>query len=607
MFRKIVEARKGAIVSKAARISERPQPQYGSDVIVDLLKAFEIEYISVNPGATFRGLHDSLVNYGGNHMPEMILCPHEEMTVALAHGYARAKGKPMASAVHNIVGLQHAAMAIYNAWCDRLPVIVLGGTGPMDTAQRRPWIDWVHTAQVQGNLVRDFVKWDDQPGSVEAVADSFIRAYRLATTDPMGPVYLCYDSEVQEKKLNGEVPFPSLDRYAASLPMQTPEEGFEKTVKWLVEAKTPIIIADWVGRREAGFKALAELTELLAIPVLDQFGRLNFAINHPLNLTGMQEKVLGQADVVLVLDVPDLEGSVSKRVQEKGSRRPIPLLSPSARIINVGLDDLLVRAWSHDFNKLREADLSIMADTSVFLPELVRRLKGEKEALKRREADIEKRREQWSKLHAERDEAMAREARSKWDEKPIATTRLYSQLAEVLKNEDWMLTNGTSSGKENFYLGAKKFNQVLGKYKGGGLGYGLPASLGAALAMKGSGKLCVDLQPDGDLLFTISALWTAAHYQIPLLIVVCSNRSYYNDEEHQERMAHLRGRPVENKVIGIRIEDPAVDFAANARSYGVWGVGPITEPKDLAKALSEAVQVVKEGKPALVDVVVQMR
>ncbi len=594
-------------MSKAARITEKPRAEYGSDVVVGVMKAFEIEYIAINPGATFRGLHDSLVNYGGNHMPEIILCNHEEITVALAHGYARAKGKPMAAAVHNIVGLQHAAMAIYNAWCDRLPVIVLGGTGPMDTAQRRPWIDWVHTALVQGNLVRDFVKWDDQPGSVEAVPDSFIRAYRLATTDPMGPVYICYDSEVQEKKLSGEVPFPSVDRYPAPLPVQAPEEGFEKTIRWLLEAKAPVIIADWVGRREAGFKGLLELAELLAIPVFDQFGRFNFPVDHPLNLTGMQEKVLGQADLVVVLDVPDLEGGITQRAQEKGRRRPIPLLSSSAKIINVGLDDLLVRAWSHDFNKLREADLSVLADTSVFLPELVRRLKDEKGELKKRDADIEKRRGQWAKLHAEREEAQAKQTKAKWDEKPISTSRLYSEMAEFLKNEDWVLTNGTSSGKENLFLHASKFNQILGKYKGGGLGYGLPASLGAALAHKGSGKLCVDLQPDGDFLFTISGLWTAAHHKIPLLIVVCSNRSYYNDEEHQERMAVLRGRPVENKTVGIRIENPAVDFAANARSYGVWSTGPVTEPKDLGKALRDALKVVKEGRPALVDVVCQMR
>ena len=593
-------------MAKAQKISEKPRAEWGSDVIVDLLKAFEIEYVAINPGATFRGLHDSLVNYGGNHAPEIVLCTHEEIAVALAHGYARAKGKPMGAVVHNVVGLQHASMAIYNAWADRLPVIVMGGTGPMDTANRRPWIDWVHTALVQGNLVRDFVKWDDQPGSVEAVPESFVRAYRLATTEPMGPVYICYDGEVQEKKLDGEIAY-SLDRYPAPLPLQAPEEGFEKTIRWLLEAKRPVILADSVGRKEAGFNALGELAELLAAPVLDQLWRFNFPVHNPLNLSGMHAKVIPQADLVLALDVSDLEGGVTQRAQEKGRRRPVELLSPSTKIINVGLDDLLVRAWSTDFNKLRQADLMIMADTAVFLPELVRRLKSEKERLSKLGEDIHSRRAQWAKLYEEKVAAREKETKTKWDEKPIAMSRLYVELAEALKNEDWVLTNGSSQGKENSYLPAMKFNQILGKYKGGGLGYGLPASLGAALAHKGSGKFCVDLQPDGCLLFTVSSLWTAVHHKIPLLIVVCSNRSYYNDEEHQERVAEVRGRPVENKTIGIRIEEPEVDFGAMARTYGCWGAGPITEPKDLIKTLREAVKVVKEGKPALVDVVCQMR
>ena len=593
-------------MAKAQKISEKPRAEWGSDVIVDLLKAFEIEYVAINPGATFRGLHDSLVNYGGNHAPEIVLCTHEEIAVALAHGYARAKGKPMGAVVHNVVGLQHASMAIYNAWADRLPVIVMGGTGPMDTANRRPWIDWVHTALVQGNLVRDFVKWDDQPGSVEAVPESFVRAYRLATTEPMGPVYICYDGEVQEKKLDGEIAY-SLDRYPAPLPLQAPEEGFEKTIRWLLEAKRPVILADSVGRKEAGFNALGELAELLAAPVLDQLWRFNFPVHNPLNLSGMHAKVIPQADLVLALDVSDLEGGVTQRAQEKGRRRPVELLSPSTKIINVGLDDLLVRAWSTDFNKLRQADLMIMADTAVFLPELVRRLKAEKERLSKLSEDTQSRRAQWAKLYEEKVAAREKETKTKWDEKPIAMSRLYVELAEALKNEDWVLTNGSSQGKENSYLPAMKFNQILGKYKGGGLGYGLPASLGAALAHKGSGKFCVDLQPDGCLLFTVSSLWTAVHHKIPLLIVVCSNRSYYNDEEHQERVAEVRGRPVENKTIGIRIEEPEVDFGAMARTYGCWGAGPITEPKDLIKTLREAVKVVKEGKPALVDVVCQMR
>jgi acetolactate synthase I/II/III large subunit len=585
---------------------EKPRAEWGSDVVVDLLKAFEFEYIALNPGATFRGLHDSLVNYGGNHAPEIILCNHEEICVALAHGYARAKGRPMAAAVHNIVGLQHASMAIYNAWADRLPVIVLGGTGPMDSANRRPWIDWVHTANVQGNLVRDFVKWDDQPGSVEAVPDSFIRAYRLATTDPQGPVYICYDADVQEKRLDGEVTFPSLDRYPASLPLQTPEEGFEKTIRWLLEAKKPVMLADWVGRREAGFKALGELAEMLGAPVLDQFGRFNFPVQHPLNLTGQSDKVIPQADLILALDVPDLEGATARRAQERANRRATSLISAGAKIINVNLDDLLVRAWATDFNKLREADLMVTADTSVFLPEVVRRLKAEKKLGELRD-DIALRRADWEKIYQDKRAGLEKELKAKWDQKPVSMTRIYAEINEALKGEDWVLTNGTSQSKENYYLPAAKFNQILGKYKGGGLGYGLPASLGAALAHKGSGKFCLNIQPDGDLLFTVSALWTAVHHQIPLLTIVCSNRSYFNDEEHQERIALVRNRPVENKTIGIRIEDPNVDFGAMARTYGCWGAGPITEPKDLIKTLREAVKVVKSGKPALVDVVCQMR
>ena len=594
-------------MSKTARVAEKPRPEWGSDVIVEMLKAFEIEYVSLNPGSSYRGLHDSLINYGGNLMPEVILCPHEEIAVGVAHGYARAKGKPMAAAVHNVVGLQHASMAIYNAWCDRLPVIVLGGTGPNDTVHRRPRIDWVHTAVVQGNLVRDFVKWDDQPASVEAIPESFIRAYRLATTDPMGPVYVCYDADVQEKKLNGDTYLPSLDRYPAPLPMQAPEEGLEKTVRWLLEAKRPVIITDWVGRNEAGFRSLRDLAELLAIPVFDQNGRFNFPCQHPLNLTGMTSTALPQADLILALDVPDLEGSVSRRVQEKGQRGIVNSLPSGAKIINVALDDLLVRAWSQEFNRLRQADLSMLADTSIFLPELVRRLREEKTTLAKINVEVGKRRAEWLKIHDGRNNARDEQTKANWDNKPIALSRVFTELNAVLKNEDWVYTNSTRYGVENLYFDADKFNQMLGRYKGGGLGYGLPASLGAALALKNRRKICVDFQPDGDLLFTLSGLWTASHYSIPLLIVVFSNRSYFNDEEHQERMAHLRGRPVENKIYGIRIEEPEVDFATTARSFGIWSTGPVTEPGDLPKALGNALKVVKDGKPALVDVVCEMR
>ena len=176
--------------------------KYGSDLIVDLMHKYGIPFVSLNPGATFRGLHDSIVNYAGNN-PEMILCQHEKIAVQIAHGYARATGKPMVAIAHDTVGLLHATNAIYYAYLDRAPIIVMGATGPMDTTRRRPGIDWIHTTVHQGQVVRDYVKWDRQPDNAQEIIDSFARGYRVATQEPQGPVYLCYDALLQENPLDG--------------------------------------------------------------------------------------------------------------------------------------------------------------------------------------------------------------------------------------------------------------------------------------------------------------------------------------------------------------------------------------------------------------------
>src|SRR5215212_9130011 len=207
--------------------------EYGSDVVVVMLRALGIDYAAANPGASWRGLHDSMVNFGDG-TPEMLLTCHEEIAVAMAHGYARAAGKPMAAITHNIVGLQHATMAIFNAWCDRVPLIVLGGTGPMDTRQRRPWIDWVHTALVQGNQVRDYVKWDDQPSSIEAIPESLLRAYRIAMTEPRGPVYVCLDAGIQEQRVTGAIRIPDVSKYAPPAPPGPNPESIREAARLLV-------------------------------------------------------------------------------------------------------------------------------------------------------------------------------------------------------------------------------------------------------------------------------------------------------------------------------------------------------------------------------------
>ncbi|MBI2954806.1 MAG: thiamine pyrophosphate-binding protein [Chloroflexi bacterium] len=562
------------------------------------MKALGIEYAALSPGATFRGIHDSIVNYGGNHTPEVIECCHEEISVAIAHGYAKAAGKPMVAITHNIVGLQHASMAIFNAWCDRVPLIVLGGTGPMDTSRRRPWIDWIHTALVQGNQVRDYVKWDDQPYSMAAVPDSFIRAYRIAVTEPSGPVYLCYDADLQEGKLTEPVEIPDINRLAPPAPLPPNPEALRRAAELLAAAEHPVILAGAMGRNAAAVRHLIELAELLGAPVIDRGQRFNFPNTHPLDLTGNDGGVLRAADVVLALDVPDLYGALGG--VDKATRRFAYSVKPDTKIVHITLNDLLVRSWAEDYHKLQPVDVLIAADTALSLPQLVAECRSIG-------FDESKRRARFEAAKAEHDALRALwqgRAREAAGEAPISPAKLAADVWDVIKDEDWVLANGTLDGWARRLWDWKEPYQYIGTGGGGGLGYSIGAALGAALAYRDTNKLCVDLQADGDFLMCSSALWTAAHHRLPLLIVMNNNRSYYNSEDHQRKVARSRGRDDSRAGIGTVLEDPAVDFAGLARSFGLYAEGPIERPDDIGPALRRAVAAIKERQTAaLVDVV----
>ena len=349
--------------------------RYGSDLVVDLLKILGIEYVALNPGSSFRGIHDSLVNYesGRQPNPEMILCCHEEIAVAVAHGYAKATGKIMPAIVHNVVGLQHASMAIYNAWCDHTPVMVMGGTGPMNSSKRRPWIDWIHTAQVQGNLVRDFVKWDDQPVGVEAFPSSIMRGYRIAMSDPGGPVYLCFDVTDQEAAIEKEIPLPDPNRFRPPAPLQADYDAIKEAAQLLASAQNPVILADYVGRNNDAVMSLVALADLLSIPVIDFGARLNFPNTHSLNLTGRNRELIANADVILGLDMTDLYGALVR--SDPNTHANVPATKPGCKVINVTLKDIVVRGWTSDFQELAPVDLPIVANTRVFLPALAEEIR----------------------------------------------------------------------------------------------------------------------------------------------------------------------------------------------------------------------------------------
>ena len=583
-----------------------PSPQYGSDLIVDLLKALGIEYAAFNPGSSFRGLHDSIVNYGGNHRPEVIECCHEEISVALAHGYAKATGRPMVAIAHDIVGLQHASMAIFNAWCDRVPVLVLGGTGPMDLTKRRPWIDWIHTALVQGTLVRDYVKWDDQPHTLAAVPESLLRAYRIAMTEPQGPVYVCYDVDLQENALTAPIALPEPKHYAPPTPLAASTDAVQQAAEWLLQAQRPVIIADAVGRHPEATRSLAELAELLAIPVLDHGARFNIPNTHPLDCTGAEAELLPEADVVLALDVVDLFRALTHL--ERQTRTLQPLVSDAARIIHISLADFATRSWASDYQRLHRVDLPMAADTSVAIPQL---LAACRDLMGRASSRTERYAERFARLKAVHEAQRQRwrdRARELEGQNPLAPATVAATLWEVIKGRDWRLAAGTLSGWARRLWEWTEPRHYLGGSGGAGVGYAAGAALGAALADKGSGRLCVDLQSDGDLLACTSALWTAAHHQIPLLMVMHNNRSLYNSEEHAEEVARIRGRPVANKGIGTRLDEPPVDFATVARGFGIYAEGPVEDARTLRPALERALKVVaEEGRAALVDVVAQPR
>ncbi len=574
---------------------ERPTPAganapgFGSDVIADALRSLDIPYIALTPGASYRGLHDSIVNYLGNSQPQMLLCLHEEAAVAIAHGYAKVTGKAMVTAVHSNVGLMHATMAMFNAWCDRMPIVVLGATGPVDAAKRRPWIDWIHTSRDQGALIRDYTKWDDQPSSPAAAREAILRGTWIANTVPQGPVYINFDAELQEAKVTEELPPIDVARYMPPVATAAPAEAVRQAAAMLKGAKNVLILAGRASRDEEAWNARVQLAEALnARVVTDLKIGSSFPSDHPLHvgspraITPESVEGLKNVDVVLSLDWVDLAG---------GLRAFGP--SPTAKVIQISLDHRIHNGWSMDHQALPPVDLLLSADPDLVVPELVKEI-GKS-----------------TKPHAvpsppPSPPPHAAEGRLGAGKEPAGFTNenIARALRQVLGDRAVTYTHLPLSWDDSWIPFRHPLDYV-GSDGGGGVGGGPGISVGAALALKGSGRLPIAICGDGDFLMGVTAVWTAVHYKIPLLFVLANNRSFYNDELHQERMARARNRPVENKWIGQRMSDPDVDLAAMGRAQGAVGFGPVMKPGDLPDVLKKAIAAVDAGGVAVVDVRVE--
>ena len=579
----------------------------GSDFMVDVIKSLDIEYLPSNPASSFRALHESLINYGGNKKPEFLTCTHEESAVGMAHGYFKASGKPLLTLCHGTVGLQHAAMAIYNAWCDRVPVIVVGGND-LDAAHRPPGVPTFHSAQDINALVRDFTKWDDTPVSLQHYAQSFVRAYKIAMTPPYAPVAISLDAGLQESTIheNGESLY--IPRYVPTSPPQGDSGAVREAARLLASAERPVIVADRLARTPNGIKLLVELAELLQAPVVDQGSRMNFPNTHHLHRPAA---VIGQADVILGLELADYWATVNAFIDngEHGHGLQESRIKPGTKLISINASELITKANYQDFQRFQVVDVQMAADAEATLPALIEAVKAQN---LNNEA-IAKRGEAFRKAKAEARDRTRAAAAIGWDAVPISTARLTAELWPHIKDLDWSMV-GSDRQMSNWasrLWPMEKHYHHLGGPGGYGVGYNLPAAIGAALANRSLGRFSVNLQTDGDFMYAPGVLWTAAHHQIPVLTVMHNNRGYHQEVMHVQRLSNRRNRVAslgnDFGPIGTRIENPDIDYAKLAASMGWWSAGPITDPAELGPTFKRAVEVVKSGQPALVDVVTQPR
>jgi len=564
----------------------------GSDFMVDVIKSLGIEYIAANPGSSFRALHESIVNYGGNKNPELFTCCHEESSVFIAGGYARVEGKPMGVMAHSTVGLQHAAMGIYDAFAGRIPVFILLGN-TIDVAARRPGVEWYHSAQDAAAMVRDYTKWDDLPISLTHFSESAVRGYKIAMTPPRGPVVLVADSDLQE------TPVADLSRlHVPKLTPASPPAGDPIAVgelaKLLVAAENPVILGGQAINTEQGMRYLIELAEVLQAPVVGG----KFPSRHPLSQGG--GGLIRNADLIVGLQVADFWGTVNN-YRDQLIRSARPITKKGVKLVTISSNDLYLKSNYQDFQRYTEVDLAIAADPQATLSSLIEASKRLITADRRRA--FEERGKRLAAAHAQALEQARVAATYAWDASPISTSRLSAELWEVVKDKDWASVGGNPGRLWNI---DKEYQTLVG---GGaaGVGSSLPTSVGAALAHRKHGRFCVSIQNDGDFMYAPGAVWTAAHHRIPLLAVMHNNRAYHQEVMHIQRMANRHQRGITNAGIGTKIEDPNINYAMMARGMGVHAEGPITDPKDLGPALRRASEAVMHGEMALVDVVTQPR
>jgi thiamine pyrophosphate-dependent acetolactate synthase large subunit-like protein len=575
----------------------------GSDLMVETLKELGIEYVAANPGSSFEGLQESIVNYGDppNTRPEFITALHEESSVDMAHGYGKAEGQPMCVLLHGTLGIQHASMAIYQAYYSGTPMLMIAG--------RDDHFIQAHTANDMAAMIRSFTKWDAQPTSLGSCVEALREAYNQAITPPTGPTLVILDMEFQKEEAF-ELAVPKYQQpVVATIDTTTARE----IARELVSADNPRLA---VGRLRTpeGVKLAVELAELVgaSTSTYATIGPMSFPQRHPLCGPGANTNYdftlgleAGPADIGLV------GAGIDKQFETRdymdvgfgGLRPPVP----GSATGELPPDPSLIPRFAagSDVNNRLDAD----AEASLpLIIEETRRLmsKNQHRAAAKR---LEQHRTANVEAHVKAVRQAVDEKRIGWDASPVSTARIYGELWPLIKDEDWCLASPTafSGGHHRDIWDHNKPYSYLGGQGAAGIGYGLGASTGAALAAKQRGRFVVNIQCDGDINYAPGSLWTATHHQLPMLTVMHNNRAWHQELMFLEFMAGSRGRGTDRMHIGTTLREPFIDYAKMAETYGMASEGPISDPSELGAALARGVASVRNGEPYLIDVITQPR
>jgi thiamine pyrophosphate-dependent acetolactate synthase large subunit-like protein len=564
----------------------------GSDLMVQTVRDLGIEYAAANPGSSFEGLQESFINYGNppNRMPEWITALHEESAVTMAHGYGKAEGKPMLAVLHGTIGIQHAAMSIYQAYYDRTPVLMIAGNDPDFIA--------AHTAHDMAGMVRSYTKWDAEPKTIDEALVAIQRAYNEAITPPMGPTLVVIGTEIQKENApTAKIPaykppeFPTIDSTRA-----------KEIAKALLDAQNPRIA---VGRLRTpeGVNRAVELAELVGASTSTAAtnGPMSFPQRHSLCGPGADTSY----DYTLGLEAP------AAQVYIQGPN--LAKVAASRDTTNIGFGGINGGGGfgGRGGRGGAPAGTRLEADAEASLPLIIEQVRqqitGDQKARIQERATKHARANHEAHVTALTQAVEAKKAG--WNGSPVSTARIYAELWPLIRNEDWCLASPSNfSGGHNVQLWEhNKPYSYLGGQGAGGMGYGAPACVGAALAAKTRNRIVVNVQTDGDLNYAPGVLWTAVHHKLPMLTVMHNNRAWHQEYMFIEYMAGVRGRGAQNAHVGSTLREPFLDYAKMAAGYGMASEGPISDPTKLTAALQRGLASAKRGEPYLIDVITQPR